>query len=137
MEEEIQVGMDGEWRSATPPDWLTTEGVASCIAVAVSSDYLQRAWLIHAHSFGHDSASLEAMLSDAASYHPWGVGLNAVILGGTPADANCESEAALAQAEVVRLIDSLVPKASVIYRWGQANLVEMIFYGGAWQCSCR
>jgi hypothetical protein len=61
LEEAISVDMDGEWKSTTPPDWLVTEGVASCIAIAIACNAPPRAWLVHAPNFGSDDSKLSKL----------------------------------------------------------------------------
>jgi hypothetical protein len=61
----VDVDMDGVWRQATRDDQLTTEGVASCVAVAVADDAAGKAWLMDGPTFGQNSADLHAMLGEA------------------------------------------------------------------------
>ncbi len=100
MENEIQVGMDGEWKSARSPDWLTTLGVSTCIAVAIANDDSKKAWLIHSPTFGHDASQLEEMLADATKQDPNGVTLKVWVFGGTAADLDCEEETRTARGTV-------------------------------------
>jgi hypothetical protein len=131
--EMISVDMDGQWLEASAPNWLETEGVSTCIAVAVADDERQQAWLIHSGSFGHDANSLKQMLSQAASVQPSGLGLNVCIFGGEAGDADFESEAERARQAVAVVVGDLIPEAKVTYRWREGGDIEVIFEDGAWK----
>jgi hypothetical protein len=131
--EAVWVEMDGKWQSTMPPNWLVTEGVASCIAVAIACDASTKAWLVHASNFSHDESKLREMLSDAASVAPLGNGLQVWVLGGVPADG-CEIEANQDRTAVQRLISEIVPDAHSSYEWLELERVELICEKGEWCC---
>jgi hypothetical protein len=136
LEEAISVDMDGEWKSTTPPDWLVTEGVASCIAIAIACNAPPRAWLVHAPNFGSDDSKLSKlreMLFDAASVRPLGNGLQIWVTGGVAAQG-CEEEGTLAQLAVLRLINEIAPCAVIVNEWSEADRVELIFKEEEWCC---
>ena len=135
MEEEVSVDMDGQWHSATAPNWLTTLGVSTCIAVAIADNENQMAWLIHSPTFGHETKPLELMFAEAASKRPSGAGLNIWVFGGVAADADCEDEAILAQEAVESLVSRSLPEADVCYRWRESGNVQVIFRNKVWRCT--
>jgi hypothetical protein len=137
LEEAVPVDMDGDWKSTTPPDWLVTEGAASCIAVAIACDASKQAWLVHAPNYDHDDGmlrKLREMLCDAAAVGPRGNGLRVWVTGGVPAEG-CEEEGAQAQFIVQNLINEIVPGAVTAYEWSEAERVELIFDKESWCCA--
>lgn len=132
--EEIQVADDGEWKWADDPDWLTTAGVASCIAVGVGHDASARGWLIHAPFFGHNPSEFEAMVQDALAQASNAGGLKVWACGAIPADDSegCRIEAERAKTAVIEVIGRLLPMCSPTYLWGEGGFVELIFANGGW-----
>jgi hypothetical protein len=134
VEEEIEVDMDGVWRAAQPPNWLTTYGVSTCIAVAVTCEQPKQAWLIHSPVFGHDPSSLENMLGDAIELAGSAQKLRVWACGGSPADGSAGAchEAKTAREVVVATITREIPPASIELRWLQGGDVEVMHEEGAW-----
>jgi hypothetical protein len=140
MGEEVVVDMDGHWGRATAPEWLSTTGVSTCIAVAVSDDACQLAWLVHSPSFGHDIKPLEEMLFEATVNRPLGLGLKVCVFGGAAADADCEAEAAMARRAVEDALARIAPSASLRVSWcrsadidDSAN-IQVVFAVDSWTC---
>lgn len=135
MATQIEVDMDGVWETAEAPDWLTTLGVDSCIAVAIAHDASGQAWLIHSPAFGQsDISSLRAMLKDAVASHPAGVELR-IWTCGALSDDDCEPEVTRAQAAVKHVVEQLAPAAQANFHWPQGGNVELIYEEGQWRFS--
>lgn len=109
--EEIEVPMF-VWKGATAPDWLTTFGSASCIAVAVADDAAKRAWLLHDPSLSQSIAPLEEMLREAMGGAPDGEGLSIWMLGATQTNKDAAADVKDASAAIRAALDRLAPKAA-------------------------
>lgn len=133
LDEEVRVGMEGEWKTASPPNWLMTEGVGSCIAVAVACITERRAWLVHAPNFHHEASGLVEMLREAALVAPSGKGLHVWMVGGVPADG-CEAEGNRDRRVVQDLVKQILPHAAASCEWSECERVELIFAKNQWQC---
>lgn len=129
--DEIEVDMDGEWRAAIAPDWLTTYGVSTCIAIGVADVIAKKAWLIHSPVFGHNSENLEEMLRDCVATRSAGCGLRVWVLGGDSVVSR--DEAKLAREAVIAAVEEVAPKAVVTVCWKSVGMVQLIFTEDGWQ----
>ena len=136
----IEVDMYGDWKSASHPACLATRGVATCIAVAVTNNKTQTAWLIHSPAFGHQCATLSEMLDEAKAGASWEGDLTVWVRGADLDDPDIVGECGvaaeidLAKTAVQRLIAKSLPQAQVTYEWGAVDLLTVTFSLGSWAC---
>ncbi len=127
-----EVEDNGQWASVKAPECLFTEGVSSCVAVAIVADTAQRAWLIHHPTFAghHDEAN--EMIEDVTS-KVGNAGLRYWLLGAYPEDESarqtCDDAADGARALMERL-----PRAKLIGdHLGSEGNLELHFAGQRWE----
>ena len=128
--EHIEVEPD-TYGTATAPDWLSTTGTDSCIAVGIADDASRRAWLCHDSSIAEDGSTLQKMLDEAVS--PGGNSLQIWILGGKMR-AGSEESVRLASLAAIALVRAAAPHANITNRLGvgQGDIV-LIFEAGCWK----
>jgi chemotaxis receptor (MCP) glutamine deamidase CheD len=134
---EEQVEMDGGWKSVKSTKWLTTIGVGTCIAVAITSDECKKAWLNYSSLSGQNTDDLDNMFADAIATHPDGKGLKVWVFGGSTVDLEDKSDVETGRCNVLGEINSWAPSAQCTNSLGKEGNVEVIFKSGAWECSCR
>jgi hypothetical protein len=130
--DEIQVDQD-HWERATAPDWLTTEGLGPCIAVAILNHTQRKAWLSHyAGISATDATGLKEMINDATNTQHENDEVDIGLYGGDP--AHCDTASVQADRDCAEaLVRETFPTAEAT--WGSVDILEVIFEGDRWEIS--